>query len=106
MEPAMPKPIRALVVLPLLALLVLPASRALAWPEEPFAKIVVSGPGLEGSIEITDPALLESLTITGFAHMEAYVEPPSGLGEGYLVHRYFQEKNGAYWDFDLVRYYP
>ena len=90
----------------LLTILVLTTGTALAWPEEPFAKIDISGPDINGVASITDPALLTSMTITGFMDFSQSIPAPQDLGAGYELHRYFKHEDGTYWDFDRVRYHP
>ena len=89
-----------------LALMLITTGLALAWPEEPFAKIEFSGPGISGVATVTDAELLAPLTITGFMDFSRSIPAPENPGEGYELHRYFQNRDGTYWDFDRVRYYP
>jgi len=92
--------------LAVLTLLVLATGTVLAWPEQPFAKIDISGPGINGVASITDPDLLASITITGFMDFTQTIPEPQNVGAGYELHRYFKHEDGTYWDFDRVRYYP
>ena len=55
------------------------------------AKITVSGPGLEGTVEVTDRVALEALEITQFADLKNAVEPPANSGPGYTVMRFYRE---------------
>ena len=92
--------------LAVLTLLVLATGTVLAWPEQPFAKIDISGPGINGVASITDPDLLAPMTITGFMDFTQTIPEPQNVGAGYELHRYFKHEDGTYWDFDRVRYYP
>lgn len=87
-------------------LLALTAGAAWAWPEEPFARIDISGPGINGVASVTDAELLKPMTIGGFMDFSRSLPEPQGLAEGYELHRYFLNADGSYWDFDRVMYYP
>lgn len=87
-------------------MLALPIHVAWAWPDEPFAKIEISGPGINGVATITDAERLGPMTIEGFMDFSRSIPEPQGLGEGYELHRYFLNKDGSWWDFDRVMYYP
>lgn len=100
------KTIRIQTVLVAMLMLALPPHMAWAWPEEPFAKIEISGPGLNGVATITEAELLGPMTIEGFMDFSRPLPEPAGLGEGYELHRYFLNKDGSWWDFDRVMYYP
>jgi hypothetical protein len=77
---------------------------ARAWPELPPVKAFLSGPGLEGRVEITDPDVLATLRLGGLEDMETgRVKEPESPGEGYEIVRYFEEGEFRYGD--LV-YYP
>ena len=99
------KTLLARLLLGTLLLLALTTGIAWAWPEEPFAKIEISGPGITGIATITEAELLKSMTIGGFMNYDRYITEPQGLGEGYELHRYFLNKDGSWWDFDRVMYY-
>jgi hypothetical protein len=86
-------------------LLALTTGVAWAWPEQPFARIDISGPGINGVASVTDPDLLKPMTIGGFMDFSRSLPEPQGLGEGYELHRYFLNADGSDWDFDRVMYY-
>ena len=86
-----------------LAFLTFTLAPALAWPDAPFAKIEISGPGISGVATLTGD-LLGGTTIQNFMDGD-YIEKPTRLGQVYELHRYFKNESGGYWDFDRVRYY-
>ncbi|MGQ0600169.1 MAG: hypothetical protein ACT4QE_00575 [Anaerolineales bacterium] len=96
----------SLTLIVVLALFALIARIAYAWPEEPFAKLEITGPGINGTTSITDAELLKSMTIDGFMDFTAFIPVPEGIGEGYNLHRFFQNQDGSYLDFDHVVYFP
>src|SRR5262245_52973134 len=77
-----------------------------AWPDQPFATFEITGPGLNGVATITDAELLKPITIGGFMELDHFLDKPEGLGQGYELHRYFLNRDGSWWDFDRVMYYP
>jgi hypothetical protein len=87
-------------------LLAITTGVAWAWPDEPFARIDIRGPGIQGVASITDAELLRPMTIDGFMSFDRNLPQPEGLGEGYELHRYFVNQDGSLWDFDRVMYYP
>jgi hypothetical protein len=88
-----------------LLLLTLTTGVAWAWPEESFAKIEISGPGINGVASVTDAELLQPMTIGGFMDFDHSLPEPAGLGQGYELHRYFLNKDGSWLDFDRVMVY-
>lgn len=69
------------------------------------SKVTISGPGLPGEVEITDPKLLQAFSFFQFENIEQRIETPSEPGEGYVVTRYVE--NGAKLiPWDRAIYYP
>ncbi|MBV6394440.1 MAG: hypothetical protein HFACDABA_00004 [Anaerolineales bacterium] len=69
-----------------------------------FTYVEVKGPGLTGSIAITDPALTEDFF--AFADFTAGPVPaPTDPGEGYLVTRVYVIEDKDH-PFDQLEYYP
>ena len=88
----------------LLALLVLAAQVARAWPDAPPDRAFISGPGLDGDIEIKDKATLEALKLGSMEDFERRsITPPAVSGEGYKITRYFE---GGSFNFATLYYYP
>jgi hypothetical protein len=93
---------------PLLALTLAAASAAataglaLAWPDQPPDRATISGPGIDGTAEITDPKALAALKLGAMEDLEAGpVASPEVSGDGYQITRYFGGFN-----FASLRYYP
>ena len=65
-----------------------------------FVKVVITGPGIDGSLEITDPKMLEVFAF--FKHPDRLMsrspafEPGVELGESYWIDRYLVEN--SVWD--------
>jgi len=76
-----------------------------AWPDQPPDKAFISGPGLIGEVQITDPQTLEDLRLGGIEDFNtgALPEPPKVSGEGYKITRYFYD--GTF-NFATLHYYP
>jgi hypothetical protein len=85
-------------------LLVLTASLALAWPDEPPDSVLISGPGLAGTIKITDPRQLAAFKLGTLEDFDQGVlaAPPQTSGTGYQITRYF----GGDFNFASLRYFP
>ena len=86
-------------------LLMLTTSLALAWPDQPPDFATISGPGLVGSVKITNPDQLAALKLGALEDFDqgALAEPPQVTGEGYQITRYF---DGGSFNFASLRYYP
>ncbi len=77
----------------------------MALAKGPPSKVTISGPGLVGEVEITDPKLLRAFSFFLFVNIEQRIEAPSEPGEGYVVTRYIE--NGAELiPWDRAIYYP
>jgi hypothetical protein len=86
------------------ALLLATTRLALAWPDQPPDKALISGAGLTGEVEITDPDILKALKLGAIEDFEqGMVAPPQDLGEGYRITRYFYD--GTF-NFGVLHYYP
>ena len=68
-------------------------------------KVTLVGPHWYGEIEITDPDLLEYLSLGVFADFERPLELPALVSAGYLMTRYY-DYNGEYQPLDRVMYFP
>jgi hypothetical protein len=86
-------------------LLVLTTHLAFAWPDQPPDFATISGPGLIGSVKITDPDQLAALKLGAVEDFELGVlfTPPHVEGAGYQITRYFY--NGTF-NFASLHYYP
>ena len=75
---------------------------ALAWPDKAPEKVLISGPGIEGQVEVKDE---QALAIFRLGNLEDFgavvVAPPQGR-TGYKVMRFF----GDELDFARLTYYP
>lgn len=88
-----------------LAALLIPVQVTLA--KGPPSKITISGPGIEGEIEITDPEMLEPFSFYQFNDLERRTDAPADPGTGYTITRYILDNDGAEliaWD--TLTYYP
>ncbi len=74
----------------------------LAWPETAPDRATISGPGLSGEVEITDPAVLNALKLGGVEDFKRGVLAAPKVGEGYRITRYFYQ--GTF-NFGLLHYY-
>lgn len=91
----------------LTALLLILASAAHA--KGPPDKLTISGPGLDGEVKVTDPALLTGIgfvSLEDFDHNQRSGIPQPAVGEGYTLVRHLRQSNGSYEAWDQVRYYP
>jgi hypothetical protein len=68
-------------------------------------KVTLVGPHWYGEVEITDPDLLEYLSLGEFADFERELERPPLVSVGYLMTRYF-EYEGEMQPLDRVMYFP
>ncbi len=91
--------------LAVLVALVLTTSLALAWPDQPPDFATISGPGLVGTIKITNPDQLAAFKLGTLEDFDqgTLAEPPPVTGEGYQITRYF---DGGAFNFASLRYYP
>ena len=88
----------------LLVLLVSAAQIARAWPDAPPDRAFISGPGLDGDVEIKDQTTLEALKLGSMEDFEQRsITPPAVKGEGYKITRYFE---GGSFNFATLHYYP
>ena len=79
------------------------AGPALAWPDTPPDRATISGPGLAGTVEITDLAALKALKLGAMEDLNAGpIAAPHVTGDGYTITRYF----GGDFTFASLRYYP
>ncbi len=89
----------------LIVLLVLAGTYTI-FAKGPFQKVMVSDAS-DQQIEITDPLLLEGLSMGGLMDLrKGPIDPPQGLGESFTLLRYFADQQGTYKAFDQVQYYP
>jgi hypothetical protein len=87
-----------------LVLLLSAFSLASAWPDLPPVKAFISGPGIEGQVQITDAHVLDVLRLGGIEDMDWGVIPePKVSGEGYQIIRYFHDDEFRMGD---LTYYP
>jgi hypothetical protein len=71
-----------------------------------FAKITVQQEGVEGQVNITDPALLGFFAFTDFE--DGRRQAPNVDGPAYVVTRFLLDEsgNGRYQPWDRLRYFP
>jgi hypothetical protein len=84
-------------------LLAATAALALAWPDQPPEKVLISGPGIEGQVEVKDA---QSLSIFRLGTLEDFNERSSvtsQIGTGYKIVRFF---DGGEFNFAQLTYYP
>ncbi len=64
------------------------------------SKVTITGPGLRGEVEITDPALLQAFSFSQFENLNQKIEAPHvAPGVAYVVTRYAQDEESlAPWD--------
>ncbi len=87
-----------------MVLLLTTATAALAWPDQPPDRATISGPGLQGEIEITDKAILAALQLGAFEDFaHGPIAAPQVSGEGYTIKRWFY---GGEFNFATLHYYP
>lgn len=78
-------------------------SAARAWPAQAPTKATISGPGLEGTVNITDPQVLDALKMGGLEDLSAIETNAPQVSNGYVIHRWFED--GEFQFADLT-YYP
>ena len=88
-----------------MALSISPAALAAppAWPDQPPDEAFISGPGLEGRVEIQDKDALAALRLGGIEDFDAGTLAAPDVGEGYTITRYFY---GGTFNFGVLHYYP
>jgi hypothetical protein len=86
-----------------IGLMVSTTAITLAWPEDPPDKVTISGPGLKGEVEVTDPEIRAALSLGAIEDFEHGPIPAPNVGEGYQITRYFYD---ASFDFGRLRYHP
>jgi hypothetical protein len=72
----------------------------------PVTKIIISGPGIDGNVEVTDMTLLAGLSLGEFELFNVSVIDLPSLSEGYEIARYMEEPGQKPFHFDDVRYFP
>lgn len=66
-------------------------SFAHAWPDQPPTSAFISGPGISGQVQITDPTVLAALRMGGLEDLNTgVVAEPVGIRDGYQITRYFE----------------
>jgi hypothetical protein len=69
----------------------------------PPAKVGITGPGIEGELRVTDPALLDALSFYGFNDLARRIDAPTVTpGTGYRIYRYADGESA----WDSLTYYP
>lgn len=87
-----------------LLIFIVASSFAQAWPELPPVKALISGPGLQGQVQITDTNLLKSLKLGALEDFsKGALAAPNVKTEPYKIIRYFED--GTFQMGDLS-YYP
>jgi hypothetical protein len=73
----------------------------------PPTKISVAGPGLNGTLEITDPNLVDGLGLGALENTRTMraSQPPEVSGEGYEMQRFYCTESGSCHAFDRLHYY-
>ncbi len=72
----------------------------------PADRVTITGPGLDEMIDITDPDIVEPLSMAMLEDFEQSINMPERLGPGYELTRYFRLEDGTYRPIDQVAYYP
>lgn len=76
---------------------------ALAWPDQPPDKAYISGPGIEGQVQITDLRVLAMLKLGALEDLETGpVSPPLVFDSAYKITRYYYD--GTFRFADLTYY--
>jgi hypothetical protein len=91
-----------------LALLALATGAAFAKPGHADGKMTITGPGINGVIEVTDPEMQSGLSPYNFlAALNPYVEAPQlAEGQGYEITYYLKHEDGTYEAVERMRYVP
>jgi hypothetical protein len=69
-------------------------------------KMIMTGPGISGQVEITDPDILGNLTWASFGFVHGGVPAPKVAGPYYELLGYVKTQNGTLQPWDHVRYFP
>ena len=87
------------------AFLVLVATTAFApaWPDQPPDKVLISGPGIEGQVEIKEPQALAIFRLGHLEDLNTVVATPPQDKAGYKIVRFFY---GGTFDFARLTYHP
>src|SRR5215831_15966806 len=79
---------------------------ALAWPDQPPDKVLISGPGIEGQAQVKDARALAIFRLGDLEDFDT-LDPRSTatprVGAGYKIVRFFY---GGDFDFARLTYYP
>lgn len=91
-----------------LALLALMTGTAFAKPGYGDGKVTISGPGINGVIEVTDPEMQSGLSPYDFlAQLNPYIEAPQfAEGQGYDIVYYSKQSDGTYEAVERMLYVP
>lgn len=84
-------------------LMVISVIPALAWPDQAPDKATISGPGLKGEIQITEPQELEALKLGALEDLDHGPIDAPKVGDGYKITRWFY---GGTFNFAQLNYYP
>lgn len=84
-------------------LMAITATLALAWPDQAPDKATISGPGLWGEIQITDPQALLALKLGTLEDLDRGPIDAPKVGDGYKITRWFY---GGTFNFAQLIYYP
>lgn len=89
-------------------LLALTTGVALAKPGHEEGRLTITGPGVNGVLEITDPNAMATFDPLGFmSEWNPYIETPQvAEGDGYTLTYSVKQEDGSYRDYDSVRYLP
>jgi hypothetical protein len=87
------------------AILLLSATSALvlAWPNQPPDKVLISGPGIEGQVEVRDESARAIFRLGELEDLEGKSPTPPRLSGGYKIVRFFY---GGEFNFAQLTYYP
>lgn len=94
------------VLLLVVALLTVTCALALAWPEAPPDKLLLSGPGLDGEVEVVGAEKLIGLSPEAFMDFTTPADPAAQAAPGFEMVRYYKGRDGQYEAFDRLRYHP
>lgn len=76
---------------------------ARAWPPDAPTKATISGPGLDGTVNITDASVLDALKMGGLEDLSSMEPGTPKVSNGYVIQRWFED--GTFRLADLT-YYP
>lgn len=83
-------------------LLVVTTALAQAWPDQPPLRVLISGPGIEGQVEVKDAAALAIFRLGALEDVDAASPVKPQVGAGYKIVRFF---GGDEFDFARLTYY-